>query len=311
MPERIAVDAGHGFTKALSADGLRQIFPSLICPAPATVDLGEFVPSHTVAIDGVPYLVGEAARKHATPLWSRDKAADPDTLQLVLVAAAQLGAMGPVALATGLPLFWFGAQRRRFREALTGYGASVQLPGQAAQRLWIESVMVLPQGVAAAGPVLSSVDYEPGAYLIVDIGYRTTDYIIVTKAPNGTLDYAPDAAGSLPLGMSAVTKTVVDAINRQYQVEYTPAEIESQTTVTVRGQHIDVTQRRRETQTSVGKQIAQQLALALGPKLDKLLGMVAVGGGSSLLTQVLPGLIVPHDPQWANVQGYAAVQSGS
>ena len=310
MSERIAIDAGHGFTKAL-ADDAQMIFPSLICPAPATVDLGEFVQSHTVAIDGVPYLVGEAARKHATPLWSRDKAADPHTLRLVLVAAAQLGAMGPVALATGLPLSWFGSQRRRFREALRGYGASVQLPGQAAQRLWIESVMVLPQGVAAAGPVLSSVDYAPGAYLIVDIGYRTTDYILVTKAPHDTLDYAPDAAGSLPVGMSAVTKTVVDAINRQYPVEYTPAEIESQTTVTVRGQHIDVTQRRRETQTSVGKQIAQQLALALGPNLDKLLGIVAVDGGSSLLTQVLPGLIVPHDPQWANVQGYAAVQSGS
>ncbi len=119
---RIAIDAGHGYTKALSASGRRTLFPSLICPAPATVDLGEFARREVVTIDGTPYLVGDAARRHATPLWSREKATDPDTLRLILIAAAQLGANGPVAFATGLPLSWYGSQRRAFRDALTGYG---------------------------------------------------------------------------------------------------------------------------------------------------------------------------------------------
>ncbi len=303
MPERIAIDAGHGFTKALAGDA-QMIFPSLICPAPATLDLGEFGATKPIQIDGRPYLVGEAARKHATPLWSRDKATDPDTLRLILVAAAQLGASGPIALATGLPLSWYGAQRRAFREALTGYGGHVQRSNQPPQRLWFESVIVLPQGLAAAVPVLAHGEHESGAYLIADVGYRTTDYLIVEKAAAGRIQYDAERAGSLPIGTGAITKTIVDAINQQYQVEYAAGEMENRPTVTVRGQSIDLTQRRREGQRAVAHQIVHALAHALGSEIDKLTGIVAVGGGSVLIAEVLPGILIPADPQWANAQGY-------
>ena len=260
--------------------------------------------SKPIQIDGQPYLVGESARKHASPLWSRDKATDPDTLRLILVAAAQLGANGPVALATGLPLSWYGSQRRAFRDALTGYGGQVQLPNQPAQRLWFESAIILPQGLAAAVPVLAGADQDPGAYLIADVGYRTTDYLIAEKAPDGQIRYDADMAGSLPTGTGAIAKTVVDAINQQYQVEYTTAEIEDRTNIVVRGQHIDLTQRRHEAQRAIGQQIVRALAVAAGSELDKLLGIVAVGGGSTLITQTMPGSLASADPQWANVQGY-------
>ena len=309
MSQAIAIDAGHGYTKALSAT-TQTIFPSLICPAPAAVDLGDYARSQAIFVDGTAYLVGEPARAHATPLWSRDKATDPDTLRLILVAAAQLGANGPVALATGLPLSWYGSQRRAFRDALTGYGGTIQLSNQPAQRLWFESAIILPQGLAAAGPILIQAEREPGDYLVIDIGYRTTDYLIVSKSPNGRLDYAPDAAGSLPVGMSAVGKSVADAINQQYQVEFSPAEIESQTTVAIRGQRIDLTQRRHEANQAVGKQLLQSLALELGSAMDKLIGMVAVGGGSDIITRLLPTALVPSQPQWANVQGYWSLLQG-
>lgn len=309
MSQAIAIDAGHGYTKALSATA-QTIFSSLICPAPASVDLGDYAHSQAIFVDGTAYLVGESARAHATPLWSRDKATDPDTLRLILVAAAQLGANGPVALATGLPLSWYGSQRRAFRDALTGYGGTIQLSNQPAQRLWFESAIILPQGLAAAGPILIQAEREPGDYLVIDIGYRTTDYLIVSKSPNGRLDYAPDAAGSLPVGMSAVGKSVADAINQQYQVEFSPAEIESQTTVAIRGQRIDLTQRRHEANQAVGKQLLQSLALELGSAMDKLIGMVAVGGGSDIITRLLPTALVPSQPQWANVQGYWSLLQG-
>lgn len=306
MSERIAVDAGHGFTKALSADGRRNIFPSLICPAPPTVDLGEFTQSEMVIIDGRPFLVGEAARRYATPLWSREKATDPDTLRLILVAVAKLGASGPIALATGLPLAWFGIQRRRLREALTGYGATIQLPGQPAQRIWIESAVVLPQGVAAAGPVLATSEYESGEYLIVDVGYRTCDYLVVAKSPTGALAFEADSAGSIEHGMHTVSQTVAQALGEQYQVPFSPGEVEGVPSITVRGQKIDVTQRFRQARDAVGRQLVRRLAIDLDAKLEKLLGIVAVGGGSELLTSILPGALIPSDPQWANALGYAA-----
>ncbi len=84
---KISIDAGHGYTKAFSQSGERVICPSLIAPAPAGVDLGGggVARTETVTIDGSPYLVGQSAHSHATSLWSRDKAADPDTLRLILV----------------------------------------------------------------------------------------------------------------------------------------------------------------------------------------------------------------------------------
>ncbi|MDA8205059.1 MAG: ParM/StbA family protein [Thermaerobacter sp.] len=304
LPERIAIDCGHGFTKALSTGGRRLVFPSLICAQPTALDLGEFAPSQSVSIGGIPYLVGEPARKHATPLWSREKAGDPDTLRLILVAAARLGAVGPVQVATGLPLAWYGSQRRTFREALTGFGAPIALPGQPPQRLWIESAVVLPQGVAAAGPVLAAPDYEPGQYLIVDVGYRTTDYLVVEKTPAGDLAFAADSAGSIELGMHAVSQFVAHALSEQYHVPFTPEEIEAGPCVAIRGQKVDVSQRLRQARETVGRQLARRLAAELDAALEKLLGIVVVGGGSDLLTGILPGAITPPDPQWANAVGY-------
>ena len=304
MSQKIAIDAGHGYVKALSQSGQRYRFPSLICSMPPNVDLGGLGKQESVTIDGVRYLIGEPARAHATPLWSHEKSTDSDTLRLILVAAVHLGGVGPVTLATGLPLAWFGSQRRAFREALTGFGSTVQLPGQPPQRLWFESVTVLPQGVAAAASVLSSAEYEPGSYLIVDIGYRTTDYIVVVKSEDGGLDYEPGAAGSLEMGMHNVSQPVVHAVNDQYQVAYSASEVEVRATVVVRGQKIDVSQRMRDARQTVGRRLAQELAATMGPQLDKLMGIVAVGGGADILSPVLPGIMVPADPQWGNVIGY-------
>ncbi len=42
MAQKLAVDAGHGYVKALSESGRRVLFPSLIAPAPPGLDLGDF-----------------------------------------------------------------------------------------------------------------------------------------------------------------------------------------------------------------------------------------------------------------------------
>ena len=305
MSEKIAVDAGHGFTKALSADGHQAIFPSLICSAPPTVDLGEFGQRDVVQIDGAPYLVGESARNHATPLWSKEKATDPDTLRLILVAIAQLGASGPIALATGLPLAWFGSQKTDFRQALTGYGASIALPDQPTQQIWIESALVLPQGVAAAGPVLGSPQYRPGPYLVIDVGYRTTDFIIVTKESTGEFTFDLTAAGSLEVGMHAVTVGLLAELADHYRISMKAGAIEGRDFIFVRGQSIALTGLRARYQRQAVQTIAQGLAEALDSQLDQLAGIVAVGGGSELFAANVPGVLTPSASQWANGQGYA------
>lgn len=304
MSMMIAIDAGHGYTKALSTTGERVLFPSLIAPAPQAVDLGDLAHSEKVLINGQPYLVGESARQHATPLWSRDKAADADTLRLILVAAAQLGAIGPVALATGLPLSWFGSQRKAFKEALLGYGGGVQLPGQPPQRLWFESVRVLPQGVAAAVVALGNPDYRTGPYVVVDVGYRTTEYLVVTKGTDGKLSYDATQAGSIENGTHAIAKAMADALEREYRLSFKTAEIETAESIFVRGQEVMLSSVRQQAETGVAGQTRDQLTEILDDRLLKAAGIVLVGGGAALLSSAFPGATVAPDGQWANAQAY-------
>ena len=298
----MAIDAGHGYVKALGRGGIKALFPSLICPAPAHVDLGNLGRPALTYIDEIPYLIGEVAARYATPLWSRDKAADADTLRLIAVGAAHLRASGPVHLSAGLPLSWWGSQHEAFQEALQGYQATVLLPNRDPVRFWFESVLVLPQGVAAAGPVLEH--RPPGPYLVVDIGARTTEFILVVKRPDGILDFDPMAAGSIEIGMYAVASGLAESLSAEYQLPISPAQVESSNTIIVRRNEIDITERRRHHQIQVAKAVVQRLITKLDSQMEQVLGLVAVGGGSGMLANTLPSVIVPEDPQWANAEGY-------
>lgn len=303
---QVAIDPGHGYYKGLSSRGGRVLIPALIHPAPATVDLGSFGRTAVTRIDGQPYLVGEAARRFAAPLWSRDKAVDDDTLRLILAAAAELGASGPVRLATDLPLSWYGDQQRTFRKALRGYGGTVVRPDGTEVRLWFESVLVLPQGVAAAGPVLDDDRYEPGPYLVVDPGERTTEFLIVTKEEDGHLTFDTVSAGSLELGMHSVHAALAEQLSQTHRTVFTAAQLANVQSVVVRGQKIDITGERQHQEMRLARAIAKGLAERLDTEMDKVLGMIAVGGGGAVLGRLIPHVITPDDAQWANAQGCLA-----
>lgn len=304
QPQAVAVDVGHGYVKALGASNQRVMFPSLICPQPPMLDLGDFGKAEVITIDDQPYLVGESARAHATPLWSKDKATDRDTLRLVLVAAAQLDAVGPVKLTTGLPLGWFGSQRKAFREALIGYSATVQLPKHSPQRLWIDSVKVLPQGVAAAVVALSNPAYPSGPFVVADVGYRTTEYLVVTKQPNGQLAYDATQAGSLEIGTHAITAKMSANLEREHRLSFKPAEIESTDTVFAYGHAVDLHPIRQQAANLVSAQLRDRLTEILDDRLLRAVGIILVGGGSMLLSSAFPGSVVMPDGQWANVSAY-------
>ena len=307
-PMRLAVDCGHGYTKALSSTGERLLFPSLICPAPPQVDLGEWGRSDGVTIDGQRFLLGEAARRYAAPLWSRDKATDGGTLQLILAAAAQLGAVGPVHLATGLPVSWFGTQRQAFRDALRGAGATVGFPGHPPQRLWIDRVTVLPQAAAGALAALTGPVLQPELWLDLDVGYRTTDYLILSRHPARPIDIAPSGAGSLELGMHAVTQDLVQHCEQTFGLAFAESELEGAEAITIRGDRVRLDTLRAPALAALAARIRDELRLRLGDQLDRLDGLLVLGGGGQalypFLQQVFPQSRLGDDAQWANAQGY-------
>ncbi len=308
---KIAIDCGHGYVKGLSESGGRVVFPSLISPAPAGVDLGEFGKSEVTRIDGQPFLVGEPARAYAAPLWSREKSADADTLRLILVATAMLGASGPVVMATGLPLSWFGSQKKAFRESLLGYGGTVQLAEKPAQRLWIESVKVLPQGAAAAIATLTGPVTSTETWLILDVGYRTSDYLIVQRYSSSPIEIKTDQAGSLENGMHSAVQTLVRACEATYHLPFGESELEAAHHITVRGERITLSPLRQQAQDTLSARIHDELRLRLGEQLDRLDGVLVTGGGGQALYPALQPLFgvcqLASDSQWANAKGYLSI----
>jgi plasmid segregation protein ParM len=309
MRSAIAIDIGHGWTKVLTGTGTRMRFPSLIAAAPPTVDLGEWSQSPIVSINDQPYVVGEAARPYATPLWSRSKATDADTLRLLWVAMAQVGATGSVQIATGLPLAWFGTQRQLFRQKLIGCSGTVQLPGAAPQVITIESAKILPQAVAGAIATWSHPVTVPDRSLVIDIGYRTTDFLVVQRAPRTPIDIALDGSGTIEQGMSAVAESVVAQLENQWHLPFPLGEVESVDTLSIRGTPVDLVPLREHARAILADRLVQELALRLKGQWDRMDTMVLLGGGSLALHEELAARLpsavqVPVDPQWANVRGY-------
>ena len=305
----LAIDVGHGWTKALSATK-RVYFPSLIAAAPPALDLGEYAQSNAVHINGRAYFVGEAARPYATPLWARDKASDRETLFLLMIAAASLEADGDLQLATGLPLSWYGDQRAALQTALESLPPqTIQLPKQPARTLHIVSAEVLPQAMAAAIALLSDPVSSGQSTLLIDIGYRTSDYLTIQRRPNKPPDFILPQSGTIELGMSLIAETVAVELENLYHQPFTPGEVETAPQIMMKGHAVDLHAPRQQARELLVTQLHQELVYRLKTQLDRMHQIILVGGGASVLTEPLHRLLdVPvmmaTDPQWANVRGY-------
>ncbi len=318
---KLAVDAGHGFVKAVTSDGRREHFPALIAPVPVEHDLGGFGHDGTVRAairEGLigeerVYLIGAAAARHAAPAWARDKAADKTTQVLVQVAAAMLLSPDgePAELAVGLPLAWFG-QKESLRGALSRKVSRVQFRGGEHEGKLVavsfERVRVFPQGVGAAAHCFVGRDWEPGGYLVVDVGYRTVDYLVVDIRPGGALAADPELAGTVEdAGIHEVDLGVEKLVQRDHAVQLDAAEL-LQGQVYVNGNAVNLQSYREPLLRQLADTVASHVLSKLRGRASKLRGVVLVGGGGVELSawfglEGLPVRVAP-DAQFANALGY-------
>ena len=322
-----AIDVGFGYTKALSGNGGRSIFPSAVTPARGTGDLaaalggGSVKHRMTATIQGVgerEYLVGSAAlAAGATRSWSADGDGRADYAMLVLAALASVGASGLVDVALGLPLSIYlqRDQRRTLRDHIWGLRAAVSWDGRASTTVEAASVRVLSQAVGAYYAALLGPD---GAKLAgqavgaVDIGYHTTDFLLLTPGDGGVS--IPDEArsGSLDAGMSQATDAVRQHVVNQTGTPFSPPEgmieaaLRNGGHITVRGESIDIRPVYDEALRSLATRIQTDIQRALGQQIDYLAASLLAGGGGAEIAPYLhlPAMQVVPDPVFANAAGF-------
>ncbi len=299
-PQVIAVDAGHGYVKALSGHGRRVLFPSLIAMAPDGPDLGQFGCTNSIIrVNDVGYLVGDTARLSASSsLFSKEKALDPLTLALTWAAAAQVTGSGyhHVTLGVGLPLSWYASQKDALASALKGTTHVNET------YLMIEEVSVFPQGIGA----LLAADLPASGLLgLIDIGYRTVDYLIA-EIQHGAPVPILDRAGTWSGGIHVAYQAMAAAVEKQTGVHFEAHELADKGTVTARGQQIDLTAYRAAAFKTLAGDLTRHLASSWDGIGDKLDVVLLAGGGALALQPYLefPGQQILPNSQWANAQGY-------
>ncbi|PSR20659.1 MAG: hypothetical protein C7B47_17865 [Sulfobacillus thermosulfidooxidans] len=315
----VAIDVGHGFCKGLGPRGGRWKGPSWIVPA-----VGENAGQDMIAVasarpvivtwgsDSQAYWWGTDAPRQARTVLGHEKGMSTGTRDLTLLALASTvaadgmrGDAEPWTLAVGVPLGWYQAERQALQQQLHGTGSVNGIP------LTISRVAVYPQGMAAALSLMTPAS-EPGLYGIVDVGYGTTEYVVVEWSRQG-LRVTADPAGTWDIGTRNLALHVAAQVRAETGVALWPEDVDHQTQIVIRGRDVDLARYQARALRAWQATMRDYLDAAWSAVLPRMRRCWVIGGGATVLRDVVVAgmpLTVAADPQWANVLGYyAAIQA--
>lgn len=319
---RIGIDVGYGYSKAVADSGRRVIIPSTVVPAPLARGLssafgGKARDGHhlTLVINGdgeQRYTIGSVTGQRS---WASSAAERSGYVPLVLAAAALVGAEGEAEIEVGLPLaLWLQKdQRKALRGALREISAEVALDGHRARHIVIKEVHVRPQG---AGAFAGAATADPGLAQkptgLIDIGYRTTDYLAMRRVA-GTV--APDeaACGSIDLGAGRVFEAVRLTLSDESGVMVPEGAVEDALAnyrgqIHLRGKEYDAAELVNLEANALAQAIEEQLRRLWTDRLDLMGTVLVAGGGGDMVYRHLrdlhPATRLLRDAIFANAAGY-------
>jgi len=319
----IAIDVGYSHTKAVSPDS-RVIIPSITAPYRELplADLSKNGLGHAVAVRRVGrtparHFVGELALREgrgATFTLDREKHLHPNHDLLVLTAARLLEAGPGATLVVGLPVAYYRTQKDILSRHLEAVHADVSVDGLPFGRVSFGKVIVYPQG---AGALLAVAGLpEAGLVCLVDVGYKTTDYVTV-EMKGGKGMPVSSLCGSVEFGVHQV----LEAVAAEFEARTgAPLDMTLADRIVVgekthfRGREINLVDAAGTARRDTARAIADRVLALLGQKGDFVAKFYLAGGGILALPELkemFPAAEVLPDPQWANAEGFLRCVSGN
>lgn len=313
----ISVDLGFSNTKVVAGEK-KIIFPSAVAPASNNlVNFGQktgHVVSYQLPVgtENKSVFIGELAQKYGRAMQmglSRDKFISESSIILALAGAYLAGAKGDIDLALGLPLAYYKQQRDQVKNRFKKIKGNIKVDEGGQHYISFENIHVLPQGVG----VVFSLDQLPkeGIVGVLDIGYFTTDYLLIECHKLG-IEPLPGYAGSLELGVSTAHKLFADRFNQVTGGTLSLTEVQNQwdkEIITYKGKPLDIRPLKEEAQRYVVTSIIEGLKSAWSEKYDFISNVIQAGGGSLAFSKQieksdLPGIIFAPEPTFANAIGF-------
>jgi len=336
----VGVDLGYGFVKGVNERDDKIVFPSVVAAGRERSwgKLFDRVPDDYFVVirpeSGSPkeYFVGRLAESSGyvvSRAFDSTKAGHPTERVLLLTAMGLLADDGPCVLALGMPLQQYNPSSvAEMQRAYTGLTADVEVRSSEARRVRVQvsRVNVLPQGAAVLLGLLADRDGRShvgdalrygGLVGFVDIGYRTTDYLLLEVVPQGRVLPLYEMSGTLDLGMVDVVKKLRDRVQDQVHgssvdlVALNRAWHETRLLYWA-GRDYDLGELGRADLEQVARAIRDRLVQVWSSRLPQVRFMFLAGGGAR---DVLPyfdgfgGLQCRQLmwPQEANARGYMLV----
>ncbi|KUK32067.1 MAG: hypothetical protein XD63_0658 [Thermoanaerobacterales bacterium 50_218] len=317
----IAVDVGYSSVKAVSEHGGRVMFPSFIAPATelslgelSQTSVGHFVRVKPFAGEPLSYFVGELALKEGLEVeftMEREKYLDRTHDVFLLTAVGLLFSnckrvADKINIAVGLPISYFAKQKDSLQAHIRNLSAYISVDGSEFQLIEFNEVLVYPQ---AAGALFKALELpESGLAALIDIGYKTTDYLVVETSPK--VRPVSKLSGTIEIGAFNLYSTVAKEYERQtggtLDWGYLPYVVK-EGKVPYRGTVIDLRDTIRSIKAETARVIASRVLAAWKGTAD-IIQVVYLAGGGALefgdLVSMLPAAKVLPDPQWANAEGF-------
>lgn len=334
--EHVAVDLGYGFVKAMSSNGNQVLFPSLVGNGYERGLMNLFGDSHHdlsnihVKIQGEDYFVGELAKesRSLSRIFERERFNHKYT-HILLNVAIQLvtgNDAKAVRIVTGLPLDFYQSQAKDFQNAITGVQPEVEWesgPALGKRKVSIEQALVFPQGAAAIFAALMDQDgrfvypelMKKGILVgLVDIGFRTTDFVVVEMRQGGSFVPRAKLSGTVDEGVVNLYRDIRQAYKTKTGgvdlSEMYVDRIIRDKSVSYRGQKIDFSHVIETSLQGITANIVDRLKSVWAEESDLFDAIFLAGGGGELFSSHLQPAFdyrlktIPSS-QFANAIGYS------
>lgn len=322
---RVAIDLGFGYTKVKTSLGDKLCFPSVLGKKRKDSYLSSFLKSDDYVVkidiegDKKEYYVGEMAEINGfSRKWNSDKSMDSKTIKVLALSALAILSNGEdIELKIGLPISLFQKYKLSEKNALEGLKAKVAVNGEDAKEINIKSVDVGVQGLGAYFSIAldDKEDKTLSSLALIDIGYRTVDYLFVIKGSKG-MSLSDEFSGTLEdEGLNVALNDALRELKAD-EIEIGLSDLEkaiisSQYLVDTGKKEVDISKYIESSFSRLAERISSKLNIIWQGLERELPLMYLTGGGGEMLFKYLkkyyPVAKKHKNPRFANCDGYLLV----
>ena len=341
----VSVDIGYGDVKASCGDK-RVVFPAVVEVGTLKNNFESIFGGSTkndnevdienmcIEYNKVTYLVGQAAIREKGAEHRLETDRKNARTMLLLNTAIQLvteGSNKPVILSTGLPLSFFEEEQSALKQYIENKenqqplkwlsGANV---GQTI-KTDIHKALVFPQGASAIFTALNNHEgrmnypkmmFKRSLIALIDIGYRTTDFMVVELDERMTPKPSANLSDSIAnIGISNFHDKLIEVFKAETGASSIPSNIMENLLddgqVYFNKKHYDFNEAIVEIKNDLASKIYNDIFNKWRDNIGFFSGIFLVGGGSILLQESLQAQFKEQDiirikeAQFANVIGYS------